>query len=306
MIILVFFLPYRQKLSGGSLLRKKNIFLLGLAAVGNLVAGAIAGATNENTSVALIVMIFLTMVATRFIHKQRISLWMLTGFVGSIIGCAFMVVSPGTSSRLDSAGGLGGVTAWIKRAILITFDVGEYLWPAVLLLAIVCIGLFATKKTSAREKLPVLCTAGVFLLGTLASIYSMMVSPEFPDRAWSGSIILIIITIGVIVRELNLEEQSRIWGASTVLVCLMALCMLCSSLSEFYVLKNINYAYVVREQSIEDQIAAGETDIYIESISTDSKYSCFLYTADVLEDSTVWPNTAIARYYGVDSVNILH
>ncbi len=306
MIILIFFLPYRQKLSGCNLLRKKNIFLLGLAAVGNLVAGAIAGATNENTGVALIVMIFLTMLTTRFIHKQRISLWMLTGFAGSIIGCAFILLSPGISSRVDSVGGFGGVTVWIKRAILITFNAGEFLWPAVLLLAVVCICLYATKKTTIKEMLPVLCTAGVFLMGTLASIYSMMVSPEFPNRAWSGTIVLIIITIGVIVKELRLEEQPGIGDISAILVSLMAVCMLCSSLREFYVLKNIEHEYLLRVQSIEEQIAAGETDIYIEAISSDSKYSCFLYTPDVLEDSTVWPNTAIARYYGVDSVNILH
>ena len=41
----------------------------------------------------------------------------------------------------------------------------------------------------------------IYFIGFLVSIYSMALSPQFPDRAWSGPIILGIIGLGNIVSK---------------------------------------------------------------------------------------------------------
>ena len=70
-------------------------------AVGMLLYGIVTGWCNENTSGGLIffimLMIFLAWLETK--DFSGIRLWMVTGFVGNVIGFLFMVFAPGNSSR---------------------------------------------------------------------------------------------------------------------------------------------------------------------------------------------------------------
>lgn len=56
-----------------------------------------------------------------------------------MVGASFMILAPGQLSRLQGAGGIGGVYSCLRRAIFITFDLLDYLKSLIILVAILII-----------------------------------------------------------------------------------------------------------------------------------------------------------------------
>lgn len=114
LIILCVLLPYRRQTK----INRTNTSLLYeiIMAIVYLLLGVIAGWTNENNSIAMIIIIVGYLV---FFYSKSIKIhgWNITGCVGAIIGCSIMLSSPGTAHRLEVAGGSGGIVSWLKRAI---------------------------------------------------------------------------------------------------------------------------------------------------------------------------------------------
>ena len=67
-------------------------------------------------------------------------------------------------------------------------------------------------------------------------------------------------------------------------------------------LKNTYYENIYREQKIYSSINNREREVELVPIRGYSKYSCFGSGGDLAYNSEEWPNTAIARYYGLDKV----
>lgn len=61
-------------------------------------------------------------------------------------------------------------------------------------------------------------------------------------------------------------------------------------------------AVEAREQAINACKVRGEVCIELESICGDSRFDPYVPAGDLNEDSSTWPNTAIAMYYGLDEV----
>lgn len=66
-------------------------------------------------------------------------------------------------------------------------------------------------------------------------------------------------------------------------------------------LHRVHKAYQEREQHI---AAAGYEDLIVEPITTTCRYSSYSLFAELSTDPTIWPNTAIANYYGLKSISI--
>lgn len=244
--------------------------------------------------------------SAKITYKRKLPAWMVTGFAGNIIGCIFMLLSPGTSDRLSSAGGFGNILTWIKRAFLITFDVMEYLLPAIMLLAALIIYITIANSHLQNAQIRNIPLKLAYAVGTLASIYSMIVSPNFPERAWSGPIILFIVLIGNVISDLEVNPCLHQWCARMAVLGVLSICIFGSCINTYFDLKNVYIENSTRIESILSQIADGEQTIYIKTISSNSKYSCFQYYGDLSEDSSEWPNTDIAKFYGAETIEILH
>ena len=130
LIILCFLSPYRRQATN----RQDSTSLIYeiFMAVLFFAFCVIAGWTNENNAVAMIAMVVGYIIYFR-IKSIRIHAWNITGCLGGIIGCIFMLSSPGTGKRLESAGGGGGVIAWIKRTVFYTCSMGDILQLALLI-----------------------------------------------------------------------------------------------------------------------------------------------------------------------------
>lgn len=306
LIILCVLLPYRRQVKGVN--SNHSIWLEIIISVIYLLLGVIAGWTNENTSVAMIAMMIAYIVFFR-IKSIKIHLWNITGCIGGVVGLILMISSPGTSNRFDSAGGSGGIVAWLKRILFYSCDIFTHLELAIALFIILSVLFFYQKRNQlsklSRQKVIAIstecCVTLIYLFGFLVSVYSMIVSPQFPDRAWSGPIVIFLISMVNLSSLVDMSDIKSKVGKSVVVGFLLILCA-ATYINAFFELKNINTAYNDRVATIETAVYSNEKSVEIPKICGWSGYSCYSVSGDLVLDCNTWPNTDIARYYGIDKI----
>lgn len=306
LIILTFLLPYRKQVEKGS--TRYPVPAEIIMGVVCLLSGMIAGWTNENTSVAMIAII-IAYLAYFKIKSVRIHAWNFTGLAGGIVGCVMMLSSGGTAGRLDSAGGSGGILSWLKRAVFYTFDLITNL-PFVILLFSVLLILYLyqkrhlIKKSSFRQAVENFSDSGVTLIyffGFFVSVYSMVVSPQFPGRVWSGPVILSLIAVMHLSAAVDMSDI-KIRAGKAVAVSFLSVLFISTFVTAFYDVKNVYVSYLERTSTIETAIADGKKSVDIPEIYGWTGYSCYEAVGDLNDDSREWPNRAIAEYYNLDEI----
>ena len=307
LIILLFLLPYRKH-EKHSHQAVQNIFIEIMQAVLFFPCGVVAGWTNENTAVAMIIMIFLFLLYSKQ-DSQPFRAWQITGFVGAIVGCTLMLIAPGNRNRLNTVGGTGGVFAWIKRFVFITCDGFSYLHISIIFLVIlatlVVYQYYQRTKTIQKAFFVSFIKENsillIYFVGFLVSVYSMVISPSFPARAWSGPLSLLLVVIGYLISKIILPKNVYFISKYLTLILLFVF-SITTYTNALFDLKNVNAAFLERKQYISEATAKNESIVEIPIIQGYTAYSCYENTGDLNNDSSKWPNTAIARYYGIDKV----
>ncbi|WP_195955504.1 DUF3329 domain-containing protein [Clostridium saudiense] len=300
LIILIYLIPFR--IANNSIKSKnKGLVINILLSALYLLLGIIAGWTNENTGVALICIIILYLISYK-ISKKRIKSWMIWGLIGNIIGFLLMILAPGQSKRLENAGGIGGISIIIKRSIFITIDFMKYMTPLIIILSILLIYYYFNNKNkmSIINMIEDLKIGIIFFIATLASIYSMIMSPSFPERAWSGPVILFIISLGNIFYKIEFDKKFKILIITTISIVCILFCT--SYIDAILKLRQTKLLVNQRVLKITSQKDKDNSSITIPDIIGYSKYDCYTSYGDLSDNSTEWPNTAIARYYNVNSI----
>ena len=300
-IILIFLIPYRITLNENYINQKGNLIVAIIKGIAFLLAGVVAGWTNENTGAALIFIIILVLINNK-ISNKRFSIWMFTGLIGSLIGFGMILLSPGQATRLSESGGFGGIITLFKRFFFISFNLFAYITPLLILLGFCLILYLSYLKNKIDFKN--LNKFVIYFLGGIVSIYCMIVAPVFPDRVWSGCIIIFTIAIGNIYSLID-------WNSTNLTkycnICLVIICILnfgSNYMNVYFELKYVKSQNDLRVNYILEEKENGNLDVSIEPIVSHSKYSCFDYNGDLNKDKNVWPNTAIARYYGLNTVSM--
>ena len=129
----------------------------------------------------------------------------------------------------------------------------------------------------------------------------MIVSPLFPERAWSGPIILSLISL-ISLNSLIDMSDIKLKIGKTMTISFILILSLATYVNVFFELKNVDSFYDKRIHIIENAVLNGEKSIEIPSVSGESGYSCYSAHGDLNADSNEWPNTAIAQYYEVDEI----
>lgn len=297
LIALLCLMPYRKQLNSTVFKRSWAQYVY---IIPNMVLGFIAGATNENTSVAIICLMVLV-IADSLVKKEKNIAWMFSGPIGAIVGLLSIITAPGTKNRLETSGGIGGISAMIRRGVFISLDAAQYL--PILLVVFIVVFLVLQKQSKSnkfKDTLTKLVPSAIFSITALASIYSMVASPQFPVRVWTAPIVLLLIAIGCMLSEISADKAQRIRVG--VVVAVLAVCVMGSSVQVYYSLKNTKTAFIQREQCIYEQIEKGERDLVVENVLGYSKFSVYGAYGDLSTEPDVWPNTVLARYYGVDTI----
>ena len=68
-------------------------------------------------------------------------------------------------------------------------------------------------------------------------------------------------------------------------------------------MKSVKLENDSRISYIEEEKKKGNFNVELNTIKGYTKYSCYDYNGDLDSDKNKWPNTAIARYYGLETIS---
>lgn len=260
--------------------------------------GVLAGNTSENVGAAMIIFILLCCIYA-ILHKTKIQLWMLG--LGNILGTVLAVVSPGTQSRLAGTGGLT-ILGMIKNVVFIGANFVTYLQlPLCIFSGLLIANLLCCRKSAIREHLERSAALIIYMISMLAAAFSMILSTQFPERAWS---IVVVFAAVVVVHSFDSFAAAlpRITRVRILTACILIVLSAGSYVNGLVRLKSIHAFHQERIRIIETAVHNGEKSVEISAIASTSPYSVFDPLGDLSRDSTKWPNTAIARYFGIEEI----
>lgn len=256
--------------------------------------GIVAGWTNENTSFGTITIILSLLIYKKY-NKEKIYKWNISGLIGLIVGFLIMILSPGNFVRNNEfQDNTFIIIKLIKRALFATEGIIEYLLPALIILIIlISIMLYKKKKINVKPL--------IFLIGAFFSIYSMCLSPTFPQRAWFGVVIFTIITIAYCINEIiSLERFFKFMVVDLVLIYIIIF-----GGEYLETLRSINELRLIWNYRIETIELAKENDedtVELTRYSTDNTHNPAYDLADLNESYKEWPNTSIEKYYNIKRI----
>lgn len=286
-IILYFLWLYRKNSLSEKWYNLLLMFILGL----------LAGWTNENTSAGLIVILVFSLIINKVETKKiELSKTRLFGIIGTLAGFIIMICAPGNYIRsAEFKDDTFIIIKIIKRALDITNNLENIVLPLlIVIISLISLKVYHKKKIEKE--------AYTFILGGFAAIYAMVLSPTFPERAWTGAIIFFVIAIIILVYDLN--TTNRLYKFILVDFCII--------LSIIYIGQYINTARDINylRRTWNDRI-----DIINES-NKDKIFEFYKYEtynsknpaydlSDIGDDPEVWPNNSISKYYGINGIKAI-
>lgn len=259
-----------------------------------LLLGILAGWTNENTSFGLIVILSSSLIINK-INKERISKWKISGLIGAISGFIIMIGAPGNYVR--SAGFVDNdfiLIKWGKRIIDCTTGIVDNCLPLIILLVILfTIYIYNRKKINTWVY--------VFILGSFFSVYSMVLSPEFPPRSWFG--VIIYLSIGTLLLVYNLDKIHKVF--KPIILDILVTTSFIFVVDYLNLAKDINELRGTWKYRIEIIKNSNDSPILLYGYkSTNSKNPSY-QLSDIGTEKEGWPNIEISRYYNVENQGIV-
>ena len=285
-LILWFLWIYRKNKQDPSIIKLIGIFLLGV----------LAGWTNENTSAGLLVILLSYIIMSKIWNKkEKISKLRIVAFLGALIGFAFMILAPGNFTRATEVQDNTFILfKIIKRAVEMTITAENYLLPLIILIVIaMSIKVYYKKKIENDSY--------IFIIGSGATIYSMVLSPVFPERSWTGVIVFLLIASGILLYDL--DKLNKIYKYIIVDFCIVLSVMYISEyISTGIDINNLRNTWEYREQYIEKQKEKENTEIKLSPYYTGNNHNPTYGLFDIVEDKDIWPNNDLADYFNVKSI----
>ena len=284
---IILFLIYQFKNNSD---KKDNILRIILM----LLLGILAGWTNENTSFGLIVVLVSSLVINK-INKEKISKWKISGLIGSIIGFIIMIGAPGNYVRSEKFVDNDFILVkWAKRFINCTTGIVDNCLPLIILLVILfTIYIYNRKKINTWVY--------VFILGSFFSVYSMVLSPEFPPRSWFG--VIIYLSIGTLLLVYNLDKIHKIFKPIILdILVITSFIFIVDYLKLAMDINQLRGTWSYRIQQI--KTTKDSPIVFYEYITTNHKNPNY-QLADIYEDKDSWPNKEIAIYYNIEEQGIV-
>lgn len=137
----------------------------------------------------------------------------------------------------------------------------------------------------------------LMLLGAIGANYMTMVASYYPERCLCVSVMLLILSICMMLSGFSTRTCFR--AAAATLAVVFALCLF-PGVGDIV---SCWQASCRREMLIESCKAEGRLDVTAEIIVPQTQYSVFWDLRDLsTDDPTTWPNFAMGKYYGLDSI----
>ena len=267
--------------------------------------GLIIGCTNENTGCALIIVEILFLISYKIKYKH-IPKWGITTLIGTIIGYTFLVSSPGNFKRTDIM--YPHISYSIENLFDYTLKITRlsYTYLKELIIALVITSIFLYKdKDNIKDIIKNHCIQLIFFILAFISIYSLVISPAYPERCWMFSFVYLTIVIGINLTKIKLKNNY----INKIVIVLMIIISL-GSISEYskayYYIGETHDEVNKQIKEIEKQKAAGKKNIRVHGIAQpEGRYNAFESNGYLNADPDNWVNVWIAEYYGVDTIKAI-
>lgn len=260
--------------------------------------GIIAGWTQENMAPSMIFFILILFFLLKKQERLPIPYWAISGLLGALIGCLFLIGAPGNYVRIISD---PAATVAKANPLLNGFYnvVGGYLYNGILITVLYVIILIVySYRSLSLNKILLLKLSILFFVTGLFALALMIFSPIFPPRAWFGIIIFFIVAIAILYNNLDLRNVILKYSISIILI-LGSVLFSIQYKNYLSDLIQINKVVSKREKIIHEQKEKNNYHITLhEVISPKTKFGI----SDPITDSTHWLYPIMVDYYGVKSI----
>ncbi|CAJ1180137.1 hypothetical protein CCLMGIMDO_CCLMGIMDO_00345 [Companilactobacillus crustorum] len=254
-----------------------------------VVLGFLAGATNENSGPAAVLIVLLFMIK-RFIQEQKINVISIISVVASGFGFMTMMLSPGSQARGNIHRTWGLVQTNIAGIFKMTID--QWIWLYLLLLILLGTAIFF-RKLSMNGVWAVI----FFVIGHLAAVYSMAFSPEYPARTFFGGVIFLGIALFIVIYALFSEQRQPM-----ILVSIVAsICFLISFIPAYQDI-NLTYHQMQTEYQIIEKSKSKKVTIPLITMPK-SKYNANYGVIALDTPPTALMNQWEAKFFRVDQIS---
>lgn len=278
LIMLLFLSTYEKNNKKDNTIRIILMFLFGI----------ISGWTNENTAIGVFTIVLLLIIEEK-LNKEKIQKWKISGLVGNLIGIIILILAPGNYVRKSiTESNSNFFITILKRFIDCTISLFNNAWPLLILLLILY-SYYIYKKRKPNVK------SYNYIAGSLISIYAMILSPQFPERAWVGIICFLIISI-IILLDKVLEEERLV-----KFICIdIIIVLLCCFFVDYYHLAVdlMNYDKVLNYRKTYIKNHKDKKTFKFKGYEINNKKSP-IHGYDLTNDKNNWLNQAQAKKYGV-------
>ena len=243
----------------------------------------LAGWTNENTALGIL-FVRTVWVAMKAGNEREVPKWWWITLVCEALGMALMLLSPGNAVR---SGGLSDPGSLAKRGVIVLGYVAAYAVPFVAA---------AAAAAAVQEKTVSFKDEGALFMGAgVLSGLAMIGSPEFSARTLTGMFALLLAGV--------MHYANRWYGEKTrlkrALLLLYPALLLAAAFYSYQACKAVESHEMQwkRELSkIETAARSGQEQASIKNVRSVSRY-----TMDIVygEDPEAWPNSTLAKWYGL-------
>jgi len=259
------------------------------------VLGIVAGWTNENSSFGLFSILILILLC-KIKTKTKINKWQIFGVIGNIIGFIIMILAPGNYLRKDGyVEEMSFIEKILTRFIECTKGIFKYesiiIFIFILLIAI----LIYKKKKVNRNSI-------IFMLGSIASVYPMVMSPTFPERSWFAITIFGIISIMILINEMYIFGKKEYKYFMIAVTIILTIIFIPNYINLVKDVNKLNNVWNKRITYIKDN--PNEKTYKFKEYSTQNKKNPMYDQLDLVKDSKAWPNKDIANYYNIKNISI--
>lgn len=270
-----------------SLIRDTDLSRHPGACISTLVLGLVAGAYLENVSAAAIFMAALLMILVRFRGKKKLPVFWPISLVLSVAGYLSVMLAPGELKNKVSDHSLLA----LRQNFMAALNMYKLFWILLLVLGILVILSLHYGCSKGR-----LIASMVLFLGSLAANFIFIFAAYYPTRAAFYSVLLLALAIGILLPEL-MGSASKL-----PLICAIWALLLITSyqmMNGLYDIYDVYGQFRYNESIIEEAKEQGELDVTANYLQRTTQYAFVSYYEP---DRNAWPNTAIARYYGLNSI----
>lgn len=165
------------------------------------IIGIFAGWSNENAGAGILVVLTLHL-AYYYFNDIKMSKYIISGYIGSIIGYLLLIIAPGNFAREAVEQNIVH-TSLVFRLFMITYFFIMFLLGMFIILSVV---FFIGKRYFNLKNSNTIFQSSIFIISSICAAYCMIAAPTSPERTWFCIVVYMTIAIGVIYDKFDFTD----------------------------------------------------------------------------------------------------